>query len=807
MAGSTPMLVALISRIRKRTKSWASCFLSLSLSLVLCVCMIPVPAFAEEDAQEETSPNLEEFNLSHPSQGDEVAFVEEHDLGTADASTPVWSLSNGTLRISGIGVIDKFDPSLQTKRNSINTLVIEEGITGIGESVFADCNLISSVSLPESLHAIGGKNFKDCWSLTSINLPSQLEELGPLNFQNCNRLTSVTIPASITKSAQAFYGCTSLESVILEEGFAEIGERMFYGCEKLTTINYPEGLNAIGDRAFQDCTKLTTLKCPSSLRYIGISAFQDCDLLATISLNEGLESIGTGAFRHMVSENALTEVTVPSTVTTIGDSAFEGQAALEDVTILGCLDMGKGVFRDLGALRSVTLGGAGAQVVVGNNAFQNCANLRTLQAHEGLLAIGVQSFYKCSTLQELALPQSCTSVGKQAFYGCSSLKSADLPSLRFVADDAFGSCNSLSSVQFGLIEGIGDGAFEGCAQLKAIVLPATVESVFPSAFSGLESVEFKGSAPAATGAIAGSSTRIIYPANDASWTKSIRKTIASDANNMYIRNKDAALVKAPYISPFQEVAVPFGSSRTEVMSSEALKGNRSFEFTVPQNGKVRIAVNYRLPCYHGSYFITLKNSAGIAVQNAVTLRTSQELVEDGYYALTPILSAGDYHLEVIYAQSHSGKTGMINVGVYPEDQGSSTGSSQTMYRLYNPNSGEHFYTAVAAERDNLVSVGWNYEGTAWNAPASGQPVYRMYNANAGDHHYTPNAGERDALVAVGWNYEGVGWYSDTAKKVPLYRLYNPNAIAGSHHYTTNAGERDNLVSVGWQDEGIGWYGM
>lgn len=134
-------------------------------------------------------------------------------------------------------------------------------------------------------------------------------------------------------------------------------------------------------------------------------------------------------------------------------------------------------------------------------------------------------------------------------------------------------------------------------------------------------------------------------------------------------------------------------------------------------------------------------------------------------------------------------------------------SNSTMHRLYNPNSGEHFYTADSNERDILVSFGWTYEGSAWNAPASGDPVYRMYNPYAGDHHYTPNAAERDMLVSVGWNYEGVGWYSDSSQSVPLYRLYNPNAITGAHHYTTDAGERDFLKSIGWNDEGVGWYGM
>lgn len=135
-------------------------------------------------------------------------------------------------------------------------------------------------------------------------------------------------------------------------------------------------------------------------------------------------------------------------------------------------------------------------------------------------------------------------------------------------------------------------------------------------------------------------------------------------------------------------------------------------------------------------------------------------------------------------------------------------SGINMYRMYNPNSGEHFYTANMNERDHLTRLGWNYEGIGWVAPqTSNHPVYRLYNPNAGDHHYTLNAAEKDMLVKKGWNYEGIGWYSDDQQRVPLYRQYNPNARAGAHNFTTSKAENDHLVSVGWRAEGIGWYGI
>ncbi|KFI47938.1 hypothetical protein [Bifidobacterium biavatii] len=133
--------------------------------------------------------------------------------------------------------------------------------------------------------------------------------------------------------------------------------------------------------------------------------------------------------------------------------------------------------------------------------------------------------------------------------------------------------------------------------------------------------------------------------------------------------------------------------------------------------------------------------------------------------------------------------------------------SVDMYRLYNPNTGEHLYTKNAYERDNLQAHDWSYEGIGWRAPVtSSTPVYRLYNPNAGTHHYTVNGHEKDNLVRHGWRYEGIGWYSsDHNRAYPLYRQYNPRN--GAHNYTLNGNEAKQLVSRGWRNEGIAWYGV
>ena len=137
--------------------------------------------------------------------------------------------------------------------------------------------------------------------------------------------------------------------------------------------------------------------------------------------------------------------------------------------------------------------------------------------------------------------------------------------------------------------------------------------------------------------------------------------------------------------------------------------------------------------------------------------------------------------------------------------------TQSMYRLYNPNSGEHFYTSDVSEKNHLVSLGWRYEGIGWIAPkTSDYPVYRLYNAYGGEHHYTMDKAEKNYLVNLGWNDEGIGWYSADPKdssNIPLLREYNPNAFANNHNYTTDKGEHKWLISLGWKDEGKAWYAL
>lgn len=141
-----------------------------------------------------------------------------------------------------------------------------------------------------------------------------------------------------------------------------------------------------------------------------------------------------------------------------------------------------------------------------------------------------------------------------------------------------------------------------------------------------------------------------------------------------------------------------------------------------------------------------------------------------------------------------------------EAKAENLGLENLLFRSYNPNSGEHFFTTDYAEASWLASQGWVGEQTAWSVPEKGDIVYRLYNPNAGDHIYTKSIVEYDWLAEQGWTQEGASFLSDTRDEVPVYRSYNKNALkAGAHMFTTSKSEHDGLINIGWNNEDISFY--
>ncbi len=251
-------------------------------------------------------------------------------------------------------------------------------------------------------------------------------------------LTEIVIPKKIdgvtitSIGERAFFLCLSLEAIEIPNSVTSIDYFAFAGCYSLEAIEIPNSVTSIGDRVFAGCESLKTIEMPNSLTSIGSDVFEDCDSLTSIIVDEDnsvYKSVdgnlyskdGTILIQYAVGKTQ-TFFTIPSSVTSIGEDAFNGYASLKSIVIPN----------------SVTS--------IGNSAFVGCGSLQTVTFEENsqLTNIGEKAFYFCHSLTSIAIPNSATSIGKQAFSDCSSLTNITISNnLTNIGSHVFNFCDSL----------------------------------------------------------------------------------------------------------------------------------------------------------------------------------------------------------------------------------------------------------------------------------------------------------------------------------------------------------------------------
>ena len=215
-------------------------------------------------------------------------------------------------------------------------------------------------------------------------------------FDDNNNITSVTIPGSIIGIGRAFYGCSNLKEVTIQEGVTYIGTGAFMNCSSLTQVTIPKSVTGIGTSAFANCSSLTSVTIPEGITRIESWTFQGCSSLKEVVIPSTMTFIGGYVFANCSS---LESVTIPETVTFIADYAFSGCSSLTEVTIPGSVT----------DIRSST--------------FEGCSGLTEVIIQEGVTSIGKKAFSGCSGLTEVTIPSNVTSIGNSAFYNCRGLTS------------------------------------------------------------------------------------------------------------------------------------------------------------------------------------------------------------------------------------------------------------------------------------------------------------------------------------------------------------------------------------------------
>jgi len=291
----------------------------------------------------------------------------------------VWTISDNTLIINGTGVMpdytSKSSPWYQYQ-NKFKNVVIENGVSNLGNYAFEWCTNLTSIAFPSSMEKIGDLAlfstsltsveipnsvtimgdyaFYNCTSLISTNIPNSVKTLGKGVFGLCRALispitipnsvtiinpelfmetsiSSITIPNTVTSIGNyAFYNCINLKSVTIPASVKSIGESAFSFCSDIKSVNLSNSVTYIGDMAFFGCVSITSLTIPNSISNIGYCTFGYCSSLTDLNIPVSVRSIDEEAFRSCCS---LTSITIPNSVTSIGNYAFVGCSALTKVEV------------------------------------------------------------------------------------------------------------------------------------------------------------------------------------------------------------------------------------------------------------------------------------------------------------------------------------------------------------------------------------------------------------------------------------------------------------------------------------------
>lgn len=501
-------------------KAFYSCQSLKGVELPSSITVIGVNAFA-------SCPKLQSVNLpSALTAIGDSAFLNDRSLSVVALGPNVTFIGrNAYTGCSGMVDIsvDPGNPAYDSRescnaiiQSSTSTLLygcknttIPSTVTAIGDNAFLFGTAPSSLVIPGTIKSIGDDAFMYCSGLTDVTLTDGVERLGARAFSHCTSLMSMSFPASLSFiGAEAFSGCWSLIEIVVDEANPTYDSRggcnaliesatgtLMLGCQNTVM---PQGITAIGPSSFA-WSRITAVNIPEGVTTIGDYAFDHCYYITELTLPSTLVSIGYSAFNGAYAN--LTTLTLPNSLTSLGGYAFACCSGLEHI------DFGEGLQE------------------IGDHAFFGCRGLTSLNLPNSLKSIGDDAFMECSGLTSFTLPAGVTHVGCAAFQACENLTRMSvaagsetfdsredcngiietatntlvagcvatvIPNTVTALDNgAFMECIGLSSIVIPpSVTAIGDHTFELCYYMDTIILPPHLQTIGKWAFAGCEKLVY-----------------------------------------------------------------------------------------------------------------------------------------------------------------------------------------------------------------------------------------------------------------------------------------------------------------------------
>lgn len=379
--------------------------------------------------------------------------------------------------------------------SNLSSIIIPDSVVTIGQNAFTSCDKLSSVIIPDSVISLGKRAFFGCYNLKNASIGNNVPKIEDDTFYMCRNLTNISIGNKVTSIGSAvFYECNNLTTISIPSSVVAIGQNAFYNCNNLTNISIPSSVVNIEINAFDGCFSNYSINNKVLFKGRTLDSVEAMTnypwripegiIYADILIDGKVLYKKNDHYSQWIKIDATTDYN--GTFNRFDDPDYQHICEIiipnNDISGKSIVSFGDNIFSEYSQLTSITIPNSVSSI--GNSAFYKCS-LKELYLPNGIFSIGDYAFQHNSNLESITIPNSVVNVGQYAFAECSQLSAINISNkLSSIEDGLFYSCLSVASISIpNSVETIGDYAFYNCENLRRLAIGNHVTSIGQHAFT------------------------------------------------------------------------------------------------------------------------------------------------------------------------------------------------------------------------------------------------------------------------------------------------------------------------------------